>query len=285
MAVDYNNWKTWMTAEIHTPPSSVNIAAYQNRIDEICGFTPSGKSTVLLTWMPAMENYSKYYCEWDKGGFGIKSHLRGTYKFVTLYDPDGNPIDVPPPRWALKQWQSGVQYMATDEQSRWQKAETNIKYEQTEHGMQRVAGQTFLREVRPSHPKEGRYIPFMRIGKHDGFCCKREQVKGNACYGEYREPDGAYLEVLRSAVKLRSEEVNGQNPNEPISIHTLTQAAKEAAEKEEGKRQRTAELVKGLVNETFDEIMIQASGDDSGRTKYSFGNFKQNNGIYIPNLN
>ncbi len=277
MNIDFNRPETWLNSEIHTPPS-FDVKNYQILIDQICGLTPSGKSTVLLSWCPAIENYSHRYCEWDQAGIGTKTHLRGLYKFKTLYDPEGNPIDIPPPRWALKQWQSGAQYIATDELSRWQKAESNFKDELTENGLKKVAQQVAYREVRPPYPKEGRYIPLLRIGKHNGYCCDAEKKNGNICYGEYRIPDEAYLEILRSAFRIREDE-KGQNPNEPISAKTLMEAAKEAAEIEEQKRLASKQLISNIIDENWDEII---STDPDSLKKFSFPAFKKQNGILIP---
>lgn len=265
MSINYDIPDTWANSEIHNSPTSVDVFDYQQKINQICGLTPGGKSAVSLSWCPAIENYSKYFCEWNLAGFGTKTHLRGTYKYLTLYDPQGNPIDVPPPRWALKQWQSGAQYNATDDMTRWQKT---------------VRGsQSAVREVRPAHPKEGRYIPMLIIAKHGGQCCKEAKENKSICYGEYRAPDDAYLEILRQAVKVRETE-GGQNPNEPISQKTLMQAAAEAAKIEEQKRLETSKVINEVLDEHYDEII----GIDP-TTAYSLPNkFKKNkeSGLLLP---
>lgn len=263
--VNFDDSSTWLTAELHTPPSAVNISGYQKQIDKICGFTPNGKSTVILSWMPSIENYSREYYEWNVGGFGTKSFFRCAYKyFEDVTDENGNPLDIPPPRWALKQWQSGAQYNATDDLTRWQKS---------------VSGsQSAVKEIRPAHPKEGRYIPMLRIGKRRNNCCQKAKSERKTCFCEYREPDGAHLELLRQAVKIRESE-GGQNPNEPISAKTLLSAAIEAAQIEEQKRIESKKLIRGVIDEHYNEIIgIEPT------TAYSLPKFKKNkeNGLLLP---
>ncbi len=245
--VDFDNPETWLTSEIHNPPSGVDVAAYQKQIDAICGLTPSGDSAVVLTWMPSMENYSRRYCEWDTAGFGTKTHLRGLYCFTTIYDDEGNPIDVPPPRWALKQWLSGRQYIDTDNIVRWEKAASGQQY--------------LLREKRPPHPEKGRYIPLRRIGKHNNFCCVAAKKQNDICYGGYLEPTAQYLDELRLAVRIRSEE-QGQDPNAPISQETLAQAAVERARYEQEQQTAAKAAMDEMVEENFGAFASHLFGGD-----------------------
>lgn len=253
MTFDLNNSKTW--AQV-IPAPLFDLSGYQDKLDSICGLNPYGMPNVKLTWMPDPENWSKYYTEWE-AGFGTKYGLRAQYVFDTIKG-----VDVPPPRWAFKQWLSGAQYVETDNIIRWKVAYDGDAKD--------------IRETRPPFPLRGMYIPhpspLMRVARHNGFCCETAKTEKRKCYGRYRAPDESYLILLRQAVERRAEE-NAQDPNAPLSEATLQRAALETAhiikQKEESARQVTDDFLK----EHWKEIV----GADVSAYSFSKG------GILLPN--
>ena len=243
-----------------------DVKAYQAKIDKICGLTPKGKSTVILSWMPDIENYTRYYSEWDTAGFGTETVLRCQYVERTVVK-NGRQIDIPPNRWALKQWQDGSQYAAIDDKLRWL---------QKQVGQQRL-----LRENRPALPTEGRYIPLISIGKHNSFCCKEAKGQGFRCWGEYREPDESYLTLLKKAVAQREKE-NGQNPNEPISQRTLMEAAKEAAIEIKRKEKEADDLLDDMIKDNFKEMTEYYTGVKLDPKIFGFPSKVTKSGLVVP---
>lgn len=286
MEVDLNNPSTWRQV-IPAPP--FDVLGYQAKVDRICGLNLLGRPNILLTWMPAPENWSYKFTEWIAGGFGTTKTLKAQYVFDTIND-----IDIPPPRWAFKQWQSGAQYATSDNQVRWKRrsvvthtdtccAEAALEGEECTG-----KGTTEVRETRPALPVEGCYIPhpspLLRVGKHNGFCCKLNKANGEKCYGEYREPDESYLLLLQRAVARRAEE-NAQDPNEALSDETLKRAAIEAKEIIDAQEEQRRQNLEEWADENWREVFADYTGDKSfleGK-EFSFPTIKQSKGgILLP---
>lgn len=249
--MDYNNPETWLHPSLHDEPVSFDKGSFQRRIDEICGLNRYGRPNVLLTWMPSQENYSRYYCEWDAAGFGTKFELRGQYIFDTLEDGKGNTLELPPPRWALKQFMPPEQYLLTDNQMRWKKAVTG-----------REGQRTFVRELRPARPTDGYYVPLIAIGKHNPFCCEAEKKHRLKCWGDYREPGESHLLLLKKAVKRRNAE-NADRPEAGLTTKMLSQAALEAADTIRRREEIADAAMDHLLNEHMDPMLAYLLNDPS----------------------
>lgn len=287
--MDFNDSRTWLTPELHRAPA-FDVAGYQARVDAICGLNSFGRPNVLLSWAPSPENYQKYFCEWDTAGFGTKTEVRAQYVFETLTNKDGDILELPPPRWVLKQFVPPAFYAATDNSVRWSKKQSAPVATQTlVHGAEKRSdglqegSQVFLREIRPPRPVDGYYVPLMAIGGHNGYCCAEMKRSRRTCFGTYREPDDAYLEWLRAAVKLRTES-DEENPEAGITPKLLKRAAAEAAEKLEKQEREADEHLHGLVSDNLGEIMAYLFRDASDEIlapmrQYSFSSAK--NGIIV----
>lgn len=244
--MDFNKPETW-DETIHNTPNGVDVRSYQTKINSICGLNEFGKPNILLTWMPAEENYSRYYTEWDTGGFGTKSVLREQYVYETVYEGE-TPIDIPPPRWALKQFVHPSRYLASEAIVRWKRMT--------------VGQQVFVREIRPPKPATGYYTKFRSIGRHNGFCCRKKKKEGLTCWGDYRKPDESYLLLLKKAVAIRDAE-GTQNPNNPLSEETMRRAALEAANEIKAKEEREDAEQFDFVTSNLDAILARITKDNS----------------------
>jgi hypothetical protein len=244
MNVDLNDPNTWRQV-IPAPP--FDVLGYQQQIDRICGLNLLGRPNILLTWMPDVENWSYKFTEWIAGGFGTTKVLKSQYVFDTI-----NGVDIPPPRWAFKQWQSGAQYAANDNQIRWKRRE--------------FGGITEYRETRPALPLEGCYIPhpspLLRVGRHNDYCCELKKADGQKCYGEYREPDESYLLLLQAAVARRDAE-NAQDPNAALTDETLISAAIEAAAIVKEQEEQNQKNLSEWVDENWQQAYVDYVGDPS----------------------
>jgi hypothetical protein len=244
MAIDYNNDATWATDEIYRQPD-FDLASYQARVDKICGKAANGQSNMIVFWSPSPQGYKKRYCEWDKAGFGTKTHLRAKYCYFP-YDDGEIAVDIPVPRWVIEQHQDPAQYLATDELTRW-KTEDNGK-------------QKSQKELRPRYPTDGIYLPFLVIGKHNGWCCKALKNDSLVCYGDYRVPDESYLALLKQAVVMRDANET-QRTDQPISRQTLRQAAREAASRVQKEQEETRAMRETLLDEHLPEILEMMTGE------------------------
>jgi hypothetical protein len=261
--MDYNKPETW-TEKIHEMPLGVDVKAYQEKINGICGLSPFGTPNVKLTWMPSIENYSKYYSEWNEAGFGTKAILRCQYVYETVYEK-GIPFDIPPPRWALKQFVHPSRYITAEETVRWK--------------IMQDGQQVLLRENRPPRSDKGFYTNLRRIGKHNPWCCRKMKKQGLTCWGEYRKPDSSYLLMLKKAVAIREKEEN-QSPNEPLTEETMAKAALEAANEIKEQDEQAEAYLLARIEENLPKIAAAITGDDSfldRRKDYSFSN-----GLFIP---
>lgn len=247
MTFDLNKTDTWIADEIFRVPP-FDFESYQKKIDAICGLNSLGKPNVIATWMPAVENWTPYYTSWTQSdsGFGIDLILRSQYVAQTLEDEDGNVIDVPPPRFALKQWLAGAQYAASEEKSRWL--------------VRRDGFQVHVRENRPPHPKEGRYIPLISIGLHNAWCCKAAKKENVTCWGDYRLPDEAYLTWLQKAVDIRNR-TSTQDTNQALTQKTLMEAAKETVLEQNAKKERAELATDSLITENLPEMLELVTGE------------------------
>lgn len=262
MEVDLNDSQTWRQV-IPTPP--FDVLGYQQQIDRICGLNLLGRPNILLTWMPAPENWSWKYTSWIAGGFGSDKILRSQYVFDTI-----NGVDIPPPRWAFKQWQSGAQYAANDNQIRWKRrsAVTHTATccaEAAREGDECTGkGTTEVRETRPPLPVEGCYIPhpspLMRVGEHNTYCCELKKANGEKCYGDYREPDESYLALLAYAVERRAQE-NAQDPNAALTDETLMQAAIEAKADIDAQEEQKQQNLSEWAAENWQQVYSDYLGD------------------------
>jgi hypothetical protein len=263
--MDLNKPETWLSTEIFHVPQGVDISAYQSKLDQIGGINEFGTPNLKLTYMPDLENYSKYYVEWDEAGFGIKTVLRSQFVYDTVFEGE-TPIDIPPPRWAIKEFVHPSQYLASETISRW---------------AQKTEGQqVYLREIRPPRSDKGYYRPKLRIGKHNGFCCQEMKRDGLTCWGDYREPDESHLKLFRKAVKLREKEEN-QNPNEPLSEATMKKAALEAANEIKAKEAKQDEKTLHFITENLDEILTEITGEDFRKKAFSIPEKRSESGLII----
>lgn len=265
--MDFNDSRTWLTPELHRAPP-FDADGYQKRIDAICGLNEFGKPNVVLTWAPSPENYNPVYCEWDAAGFGTEVEYRAQFVFETLTNEKGDTLELPPPRWALKQFVPPAFYAAHDNQVRWSKRTSAPSALTTlVPGMKRIDGtqegsQVWLRELRPPRPVDGYYVPLMTVGYHNRLCCRQMRKVARTCYGTYREPDESYLEWLRAAVRLRAES-GEERPDAGFTPKVLKRAAAEAAAKLEQQQKDAETTTFELISENLGEIVKYMFRDDA----------------------
>jgi len=237
--MDYNKPETWNDVSLYESP--VDLAVYQARIDAIFPLLPNGARPVRIVWMASKECFTPYYSEWDLAGQGTKTELRARYRFATIRIPGTKDyIDIPPPRFAIEEYNHPSQYYAGE-------------------------GQYFvedgLRKERRPPIKEGFYSNLFTIAAHNDFCCREARENKLVCWGEYRLPDERDFERLRAAKHHRdTDPLNHQNPNEQISDKTLENAALEAKTRIERQEQGLTERTREFVEENAYPLIEMFTG-------------------------
>lgn len=222
----YDNPRNWFTKECFEQPT-FNVAKFQKRLNRICG-TSDGKPIVELTWAWNPKNRDFYYVDWDSFGRGVKAEFRYKYRFASFTLPDGDTIDVPPPRWILSQRYEPGQYAPSWEASRWMTR--NL-------GKDEKGNNIFKRfELRPEMPPDGWYSFLRCIADHnaDQSCCTRAFRERRAvCWGYYREPAQFDLDLVEDAVKRRNADPCKWSPHEPLPPEALAELERGAFEEAE----------------------------------------------------
>jgi len=202
----YDDPRTWH----ETPLEPIfDTKDYQRRIDEIVG-TSNDHSIVRLIW------------SWKSREF-LFGRWQAKYRAWSVTVGE-EVYDISPPRWILEERFEPGQYFDA-----WQ-ATRYIKDPATGE---------LLDKGEP--PRDGWYGYLHLCAEHEpnGACCERAyKCKRRRCWGYYREPNDADLDLLRRAMKRKAEDNFKQSPHEPLSAETLAEIAREefAAIEEEEER-------------------------------------------------
>lgn len=262
--MDYNKPHTWINPALHTPPSEVDIAAFQRDINKIFPLTTEGFADVRLVWAPSIETcYSRRYSDWSKiSNLGTASDLRARYKYAEIKLDSGELFDIPPPRWIVEERNSLGQVGESWEQTRFAKDG---------------------REMFPPLPAYGYYSELFKINSHDDQCCK-STPKELVCWGKYREPGKVDIDRLKRAKFLRDKDVE-INLNAPLNDKVLASAAREANARIALKKLQIDERVKEFVDENALELIEHFTGIKLSEKTKKFSipkHFKKENGIIVP---
>jgi hypothetical protein len=268
----YDNPRKWGERGIWNPPT-FNVVKFQKRLNRICG-TADGKPIVRLVW--AWQSREFFHVEFDGLGKPTKGEWRAKYRFMTVKVGDDE-VDISIPRWILEQRYEPGQYWQTWQRSRY-------VYDP-------VLGRTI--DKRGDPPIDGWYGYLRTVAEHDPneTCCERAwRGHRRRCWGYYREPSTADLQILQKAVRLRDNDPQKTSPHEPLPDWALDEAQRlayaEAREiEEEGKR----------INHDFWHSWINSHGwrafEDNYKTlkhgKYKFAwpttfNIDDKSGLSIP---
>lgn len=248
---DLNDYTTWATPELHTPPD-FDVKGYQSRINRILGVSASGAPIIRLIWTWGKEGYSNYYSKWDNYGMGTDLELRARYRFVTIPINNVDYIDIPAPRWVLEERIEPAQYLAGDEEARFQIRDGK-----------RV-------ELRPPLSRDGFYAEYHLIADHKK-CCKGTEKQGKLrCWGAYRLPNESDLEDIRIAKNKRDNDLDYfQDPHKPFTPETLQAIERQSAEFAEEQEHRKREQQRLFINENAKEFVEHFTGIKSRVNPYS----------------
>lgn len=206
------------------PPASFNARAFQRKLNQVAGKSDTGQPVVRLVW-------GWHAKEWEKGEFRLK------YRCLTVPLDGGDYVDIGVPRWILEERHEPGQYWASWEASRW--------VEDVETG-ERV-------DMKGEPPRDGWYTYLALCAEHDPdkSCCFRLwRDQRRRCWGYYREPNEADIQMVARAVQIARER-HAQSPHEPLTEATLERAHRDGAfRSEETERER-----KRLISDLWDQEM------------------------------
>lgn len=209
----YDHPKSWGTPGIWQPPDSVDISKWQEKIDQIAGKTPGGRSIIRIVW--AWQSRTLHHTDWDGFGKPIKAAWRQRYRFTTVTLPSGEDVDISVPRFILEELFPVSLLRASWEQARYYfDPVLNRRVDR-------------LGDL----PQEGYYRYLYTINEHEEneSCCDRAlNGIGRRCWGYYREPQEKDLRALERAKHLRDKDGQKREADEPLSAEEVTQLYSDA---------------------------------------------------------
>ncbi len=230
----YNDKTLWASAGIYKQPE-FDVQAYQKKIDQVMGLSPSGLPIVRLVWAWDARKWENI--GWDSFGVAVKGEWRQRYRALSVDIGGDDYVDISPPRWILEERFEPESIAQSWELTRYRKRVTGeptmfckgcgrmrwISREKSDEDMA-VCVYCDYTQMIPSInedvwgpvPREGWYnlLPYIGIiAHHKNHCCKKawEETR-EICYGEYKLPDGRELKRLKKAVYRRNKEV-ATNPH------------------------------------------------------------------------
>lgn len=206
---DIENWGQDFTFQ---PPMSHSIVErWQKRFDDTFGLNKRGKPCFKLVWSGDRKYWHDYFWDWDSYGKGTKLEQRPLVLWKKVNLPNGDYVDLFPPRWLILSRIEPEQYADNWKRESWvMDAKRGPVTINPLNGELMRAGQ--MKQIRPDNPPEDFWQVWEVLGEHDAFCC--EAMQGD-CYGSYREPKEKDVDNIGLA--KRDFEAGGQSPYEGLS--------------------------------------------------------------------
>lgn len=241
----YDNPQKWANDDTWKRPS-FNVAEYQKKIDEIVGKSRGGHSIVVLRWMRDSECYERFYTDWDTEGTPIKHELRARYNFLTVDLPNGDTVDIPPPRWVFEQRYEPEQIAEEWNTARWEMKDGRPV------------------PIRDACPAIGYYQWLWTIAHHTPTCCEDGiTAHRTICWGRYREPSEKDLTVLKAMMWRKTKDDMPTNPFEKVSTKTHDMVLKRAAEMDAVREAKKQELRKDILSDAMNQSLHKFTDDPS----------------------
>lgn len=225
------------------PRPSFNVEEFQKKIDKIVGLSVRGDSIVKLRWMRDNECYEKIYTKWDLAT-PTDFDLRAKYKFTTIDLPDGNFVDIPPPRWVLEQRYEPEQIADEWEATRWENVD----------GLPRP-----IRDACPG----GYYQWLWTIAEHTNCCEDGITEENTVCWGKYREPNEKDLTTLRAMMWRKNKDNLHTNPFEKVSESVETEMIRRANEAYQADHAKRRALHRDVVDDAVKQVIHKYTDDPS----------------------
>lgn len=212
-------------------PSHFDRAAYQRKLDEICG-TARGHSIIRVVWgaeeeMDAVVQYTSH---------GTAAETRRTGRHRTRVK--GVPGKVRKRRWIFEEWQAPEQI--------------------ADPGYVRLpeAGGLYVPPSIVKEKRQGKWIELYVVADHSK--CKKEDCDSFEyfCFGDYREPDESDLVKFRRLTRKRSE-LERVDPFTPVSqkkINLWNKQAMDALEERDRAEEENSNAYRRDVQDTLSRV-------------------------------
>lgn len=182
-------------------PSPVDLAPWQQRLDDIAGKTVEGRSRLRIVWGQD-ENLASMIC------CGRRVH-----KYPFWYREDLSTIGKP--RFFVEELHN---LSELNHGGAWERA----RYKRTAAG---IVEEDVLGPI----PEEGFYTSVFLIAHHDELCCAASgMVNGEICMGAYRPPADTDLQRIRRMKTNRDQASNDERKPSDARLAKRIEAATEA---------------------------------------------------------
>jgi hypothetical protein len=228
-------------------------AGYQAKLDAVAGRAHGKYSVVRLSWAPEVVDFD----------FGEES-----FRYAVATNESGQ--DVCPAIWMLEQ-----RYEPDEYADSWEAARS--VYDPRDGRML----------DRGEFPREGWYDAIWACATHDQFCCGQAKEEERRCWGYYKEPSELELKRLRwSWAKAQQDKL--VNPFQKLTPAQMEQAAKEALERVQAKRESQRSDVILRIDDNFrthgHRVRCGENAKHLRHGRYTFfDGFKETpSGLYVP---
>lgn len=209
---DLESWGKDFTYE--PPMPKVKVDEWQKRFDRVFGRNKRNESIVKLVWSGDRRYWHKFFYDWDAYGKGTKVEERPLVLWKKIDLPNGDYVDLFPPRWMILMRIEPEQYAKQWKAESWVMDPNRGAFTvNPATGAPMRAGQ--MKQIRDDNPPSVFWEVWGVIGEHDAFCC--EAFEGE-CFGAFRQPQDKDLETLHELRK--AWESGHQSPYEALNPKT-----------------------------------------------------------------
>ena len=193
---------------------------------------------------------------------------------MTVKLPDGDEVDIAPPRWILEERFEPGQYFES-----W-----NVTRYVFDPILKR------RKDLRGDAPSEW-YNCLPEIGvvashEPNRACCDRAfEESRRRCWGYYRLPNAKDLRAIERAVGERNLDPWTQNPHEPLSPETLAEAHRQASMEAQVVEEEHSQIISDLWDDQFLVHGHRLTTDDPGVLKHGKYHFTKPSSLVLPQEN
>lgn len=217
-----DNYLDWTGQFVSAPP--FDISAFQNQLNRITGLS-RGLPILKLEW--GCDAKVRKFSKWANG-VPIESEDQPKFYFERYHPLILQVIKVPVRRWVITQRTEPEQYGYGDN-----------------------SDNTFTDEYGSNNlladkPKDGDYTPYIFVGDHSK--CPIDCCKHKLCYGDFKEPNWAELEIITEhTFKLQKEQIK---PYQKLGREDYERIALENKNEQE-RRQVEADILTDLQSKDW----------------------------------
>lgn len=230
-----DHWSYWDEKFVPAPP--FNVEAFQEKLDIIAGKSRD-KSILRLEW--GGNATVTRYTDWD--GFGNPTHLeiRPRYAIPRRHKILDYEMYIPVRRWIITERMEYEQSRPDDD--------SDVTFT-NENGIVCLGGKK----------EKETYLPYIYVGDHSN--CPPDCCKTKLCLGDYKVPNEAELNYLRSVTRKLATEFYG-NPYSQLSDEQMAKIRREYKETAEKRKEAALNEFDDESRDIFNVIKHRLTSDD-----------------------